>query len=743
LKKSAGNPFFAITILRELVEQKTLVWKDGKWIEDWDKINRVKILGNIVDMVLLRIKDIPNDIDKLLRIGAAIGKEFDIEMLYELMDEKEEIIVSWIDEAENRQLIERSFNKKGKLLFIHDRIMEAFYSKMTGEERRKHHLKIGKVIEERNKGREEEFIFDLAHHYIKGANEEKGLIYGFKAADKAKRNHANKEAIKYYNYVKNILIERGEKLEKYSQVLEGLGDVLRLEGIYEEALENYNECYSLVTEKIRRAKLLRKMCDSSFQKGDTEQSVEYLRKGLKLLGKRIPRAKIGVFFALLREVIVQIFHTYFPRIFLRKKFKTTEKKMVIVGFLIRLSYILYFVDQIKTIYITTLYLNITEGIGKCRELAWAYTAHGILLSCLPWLSRAGKYFKKGLKVSIDIGDKLEEGFSYAYYGLYYHAANNAKKAIEHSNKGIEILDNLGEKWELVIAYYFKGYGHYIKGEFKEALRSFKDLLSTAEKTKDPRTTGWGLYLIEMVRIGQGKIDDEVISNLKSSEELLISTKDTLHGSTALKNLGYAYIRRGEYEEAIKCLVKVIKAMVRNQINATWIADTFGLLAEAYIGSLIHEKQLSRKQKKSILKKLKRACFAARIFGRLFKSHLGLSYQVNGTYNWLIGKKKKAIKLWEQGITFLQEHTEDKYRLGYLFLEEASFLIKDNPDDNKANGLLIKAKELFRQCGANLDLEKTNELLGLEVKEIREDTTSQERLSLDRRMTTVLNTGRYL
>ncbi|MCK4799224.1 MAG: AAA family ATPase, partial [Spirochaetes bacterium] len=45
LKKSAGSPFFAITILRELVEQKTLVWKDGKWIEDWDKINRVKILG--------------------------------------------------------------------------------------------------------------------------------------------------------------------------------------------------------------------------------------------------------------------------------------------------------------------------------------------------------------------------------------------------------------------------------------------------------------------------------------------------------------------------------------------------------------------------------------------------------------------------------------------------------------------------------------------------------------------------
>ena len=47
---------------------------------------------------------------------------------------------------------------------------------------------------------------------------------------------------------------------------------------------------------------------------------------------------------------------------------------------------------------------------------------------------------------------------------------------------------------------------------------------------------------------------------------------------------------------------------------------------------------------------------------------GLTYQVNGAYQWLIGNKRKAIKLWEKGIRFLRECTEDKYRLGLVLLE---------------------------------------------------------------------------
>ncbi|MCK4797640.1 MAG: AAA family ATPase, partial [Spirochaetes bacterium] len=126
LNKSEGNPFFAITILRELVEQKALIWEHGYWKEDWDKIKTIRISDNIIDMILRRIKGLSDELDRLLRIGASIGKEFEIKMLYELIDEKREAIISWIDEAENMQLLERSITKKGKVLFIHDRIREAF-----------------------------------------------------------------------------------------------------------------------------------------------------------------------------------------------------------------------------------------------------------------------------------------------------------------------------------------------------------------------------------------------------------------------------------------------------------------------------------------------------------------------------------------------------------------------------------------------------------------------------------------
>ncbi|MBU1075845.1 MAG: AAA family ATPase, partial [Spirochaetes bacterium] len=239
LEKSNGNPFFAITLLRELVEQKVVVWEKGIWKENWDKIKKLQIPVNIIDMVLLKIKDIPDDVDTLLRLGSVIGKEFEMELLYDLISKNEETIVTLVDKAIERQLLEYSIMKKGKVIFVHDRIKEAFFARMGKEEEQANHLQIAQAIEKRYKGREEEVIFDLAHHFIAGKNSEKGLDYGFQAAVKAKANYANQEAIKYYTYVKNVLEKKKDKSEKFREVLENLGDVFRLEGVYTDALKNF------------------------------------------------------------------------------------------------------------------------------------------------------------------------------------------------------------------------------------------------------------------------------------------------------------------------------------------------------------------------------------------------------------------------------------------------------------------------------------------------------------------------
>ena len=56
--KSDGNPFFALNIIRELVENKALTCQTlGQWKEDWSVIDALGVSVNILDVILNRIKN--------------------------------------------------------------------------------------------------------------------------------------------------------------------------------------------------------------------------------------------------------------------------------------------------------------------------------------------------------------------------------------------------------------------------------------------------------------------------------------------------------------------------------------------------------------------------------------------------------------------------------------------------------------------------------------------------------------
>ncbi|MBU1078329.1 MAG: protein kinase, partial [Spirochaetes bacterium] len=283
LEKSGGNPFFAITILRELVEEKALTWKDGYWQEDWEKINAIRISNNIIDLVIKRIDDLTADQNKLLCVSSIIGREFKVDLLYTLLEFEEEEIIRLIDELMMVQLIEKS-KDKGKVIFVHDRIREAFLEKIGKKESKKIHLDIAKVIEENNKDNLDQVIFDLAFHYSEAENKEKALEYLFPAAEKAKENYANDEAIRYYTKTITALEETGRKSTlEWLQAKEGLADVYLTVGNNEEAIKISNEILPLKKDILEKARIFRKIGTAYYKMGDWNNCESTLAKGLKIL----------------------------------------------------------------------------------------------------------------------------------------------------------------------------------------------------------------------------------------------------------------------------------------------------------------------------------------------------------------------------------------------------------------------------------------------------------------------------
>ncbi|MDD5067432.1 MAG: SpoIIE family protein phosphatase, partial [bacterium] len=86
--------------------------------------------------------------------------------------------------------------------------------------------------------------------------------------------------------------------------------------------------------------------------------------------------------------------------------------------------------------------------------------------------------------------------------------------------------------------------------------------------------------------------------------------------------------------------------------------------------------------------------------------------------------------------------EDKYRLGHLLMQKASFLIKEGFSDNNVHTMLLEAKELFIQSGAKLDLTRADKLLK-NLSTSGEAIDSREALTQRRHLESLLSVTRAI
>ncbi|MBU1077850.1 MAG: AAA family ATPase, partial [Spirochaetes bacterium] len=749
LEKSNGNPFFAITLLREMVEQKLIVWEVGSWKEDWNKIGNMKVPINIIDMVLLKIKDIPDEVDHLLRLGSVIGKEFEMGLLYDLLDKDEETVVNLVDKAIDSQLLEYSILRKGKVIFIHDRIKEAFFARMGEKEKKENHLKIAKAIRERFKGKEDEVVFDLAHHYIEGGDKENGLTFGLQAADKAKANYANIEAMKYYTYVKKILIKKKDRSETYIRVLEGLGDVQRLDGKYHDALENFKTVLSIVKDRMHKARVSQKIGFTLFGMGRGTEAIKISEDTLKLLKfNRTPRSLIMVLILFTIETTVQMFHLIFPKLFVNSKYAYDERRKIGARIYLRLGFCYYHINMFKTGLALIRSVNLGDKMAGTYEHGFTY-----LIQCTLWIALAGfpiaeKYAKGGLKLAQKSDNKLLIGLSHVYLSFLSFAMNKIDKTIDYGRIAIDMLVPMGERWDMAVAFCFTWRGLFLKGDLKAGVLHTERYFSVMRNINEPRTVGWSTdHYARALTFSQGP-NDEIVKMFKTALAKEEETKESGNIIMIYASFPLVYTLTGKFKEAIEGGETGIKIFHKSPAKGNWLLDIFGYTADAYL-TQIEEEKLDAVTIKKNLKRAKVLCREGLLRSRIFRAYFALHLRITSKYNWLKGKKGKAIRLFNKGIRYTRKRGY-QFELALNFYELGKFLYKEGYSKyyskEKGKEYLLKAKELLEKIGSKPYLIRTIKLLGEEVKaESGDDTavTQQDRLQLERRMTTVLNTSRYL
>ena len=742
-KRSDGNPFCVLETLRSLTAEGLVCAFEGRYTFDPQALEKAVLPDRVVDMILRRVQNLPEKSIAALSCAAVIGKIVHPVLLAECLRVSVDDVLSVLEEAVNRQLLVRGTGEGGRLQFPHDRVREAFFGRLSPGERVPFHRRAAEVLEAQNQGRLERVVYDLAYHYANGGVRDQALLYSVKAAYAAKSTFANKKAAAFFETALGLMESAGlGPTQQYIDCLEDLGETYWLWGQYEKAVATLERCERLIGDGdvLRRARVISKKADALHEKGDTRACVDVIMRALRLLRVPMPRNPWLVKLGILREFGAQLLHMLLPRLFIKPEECTNSRDLAVVRMLARLSYILYFIDIDRTFYAYLKAVNFAERRGACKELVEFYMGGGVVWSTLPWIQAARRSMELGLKGARRIGSRVQEAGYHAFYCVIHEVENTPREGLPHAARAVELVRQLGGWFYCGLAVSTGTHLRVLTGEFQKADRECEEWLEFSRTMQMKVVHAWLLHDKLHLAAFSGKDWDEL---LQRREEYFAAFRDTqqyLCISTGLVNYALMESTRGDHEQAIADVEKAFELIPRHDIS-TWSLWSYPMAAQVYLNAL-RAPGRPRDKLKGYRRRALWFCRKSRQLGEKFRYIAGWSFQVQGTWHWLEGRHRKALRIWQQGLRHLENHTCDIYRIAHLKCEAALLMLERDGGDRRAYEYLLDARELFTKCDAHLFSDRVDQLLN-RFKRREADAHSRVELTRKRCLDSLLSASQAI
>ena len=202
--KTQGNAFFVTQFLKSLYQDGQLFFDkdETRWRWDLKKIQQLDITENVVELMAQKIRKLPDDTQKLMKLAACIGSRFDLDTLAVIDEEEVQVVSDGLQDSLSEGLLV-PLGEQYK--FAHDRIQQAVYSLIPEADKSSVHLSIGKLLlETLGPEQQEERLFDIVNQWNQGvdsiqAKEQKDMLaeLNLRAGRKAKQASAFKPAFEY------------------------------------------------------------------------------------------------------------------------------------------------------------------------------------------------------------------------------------------------------------------------------------------------------------------------------------------------------------------------------------------------------------------------------------------------------------------------------------------------------------------------------------------------------------------
>jgi predicted ATPase/serine phosphatase RsbU (regulator of sigma subunit)/tRNA A-37 threonylcarbamoyl transferase component Bud32 len=270
--KTRGNPFFVNEFLTTLyaegllnlpAPQYSLKGKNrGCWQWDVSQIEALGITDNVVELMIGKLKKMPESTQNILQLAACIGSEFDLNTLTVVCEKRATTVFDDLRDAVQSGLILSCSELDEQLLiqdyeFRHDRIQQAAYALIDDSQKKSIHLQIGRLLlQNTSQEARSEKIFTIVDHLNMGrelirddAEREYLAQLNLLAGSKATSATAYAAAVNYLQVAIKLLAEDSWQtqypltLDIYSRAVEAVylnGDLPQMEQLAEIVFQHAN-----------------------------------------------------------------------------------------------------------------------------------------------------------------------------------------------------------------------------------------------------------------------------------------------------------------------------------------------------------------------------------------------------------------------------------------------------------------------------------------------------------------------
>ena len=236
--ETEGNPLFIVEMVREGVVLHP--------VREASTADRAapKLPEKLREMIAARLAQLePTDLE-LAAMAAVIGREFDLELLAHVSRQDDESVLRGLDELWRRRIVRET--SAGRYDFSHDKLREVAYEGMSLTRRRVLHRYTAEALELQRGSDVPGLSGRLAYHYDRAGFPERAIDNYQRAGDQARALYAHEDALKAYVRALALLdgLPTSRPLgawrhERRAYLLEGVGDILTVQGDHEAAEQRF------------------------------------------------------------------------------------------------------------------------------------------------------------------------------------------------------------------------------------------------------------------------------------------------------------------------------------------------------------------------------------------------------------------------------------------------------------------------------------------------------------------------